>query len=302
MPETGLLAHYKIFVLFFVFTSLLSAQVYPDREIHASLVKGIDLIIAQKYNKAEEEFAGLIRKNPSFPLWNVYYAAAKIAEAYDYGYDYNSQEIEYHLDEALKKSDNLLDKNESNIWYNYFISLTKGYIAYYNGINENWYSTAKNGLSAINGFEDCIKKDSSFYDAYVGIGVFKYWKSRKSEFLSWLPFFGNEKGTGINSLLKAKNHNTYNSYIAVYNLIWILIEEGKNKEASNVALDALKKYPESRMFRWGYAKACEGFAPEKAIEAYSEIMNSLQKEGINNHYKEVILKYTIARIYKKKRG
>lgn len=302
MPETGHLVRYKIFVLLFFlcfFNSGLLAQVYPDSGVHSSLTNGIDLIIKQKYKSAEGEFARLCKANPSMPLWNLYYAAAKLAEAYDYGYDYESKEIEFHLNEALHKSEVLLEKESENIWYIYFYALSKGYLAYYNGLNSNWFSTAKYGLSSIDSFEKCISKDSSFFDAYVGIGVFKYWKSRKSEFLSWLPFVSNEKSKGINYLLKAQKHNSYNSYIAAYNLIWILIEEGKNEEAVKTALKALRQYPDTRLFKWGYARACEKTDVNKAIEAYTEILNSLQNEGVKNKYKEVILKYTLARNYKK---
>lgn len=302
MPETELLAHCKYIVLcFFIgfFSACLSAQVHPDKDVHKALAEGIDLIVRQKYKAAEGEFSKLCKNNPQMPLWNLYYAASKLAEAYDYGYDYENKEVEYHLNEALKKAEILLDKDKENIWYIYYYALSKGYLAYYNGLNQNWFSTAKYGLSAVDGFEKCIKKDSLFFDAYIGIGVFKYWKSRKSEFLSWLPFISDEKGKGVSYLVKAQKHNSYNSYLAVYNLIWILIDEGKNKEAVDVALKALKQYPDTRLFKWGCARAYEKIDPNKAVSIYSDILTSLQSEGANNHYKEVILKYTLARNYKK---
>lgn len=302
MPETGHLEqcrYFFCFVLLLAGSCSLFGQTYPNKETHSLLLNGISLIINQDYNQAENEFLRLIKKDPEFPLWNIYYAAAKIAKAYDHGYDNSDNTIEYNLEEGLRKSEILLEKDKENIWYNYFSALAKGYLAYYNGSNNNWFSAAKNGLSSVNGFEKCILKDSSFFDAYFGLGVYKYWKSKKASFLTWLPFIKDEKGEGVKILLKAIKYKSYNSYLALYNLIWIYIDQERYTEAANLANEALKQYPDVRLFKWGLARACEGYDIRKAISLYNEILNSLTKVGIKNHYKEVILKYTIAKNYKK---
>jgi tetratricopeptide (TPR) repeat protein len=296
------LALYKnYYILFFIVivSARVYSQSYPDKEINSELNKGIALIINQNYNQAEEEFSVLIKKNPSFPLWNLYLAAAKIAKAYDYGEDYEDDAIKKNLEKSLYKSEKLLEKDERNIWYIYFEALSKGYLAYYNALDENWFGSMKYGMSAINGFEKCTKINPAFYDAYVGLGSFKYWKSRKTEFMKWLPFFSDEKEAGISYLIKAKDHNSYNSHLAIYNLTWIYIDEKKYGDAIKISEFALKMYPDTRLFKWGLARAYEAVDINKSILLYSEILNSLYKDGVKNHYKEIILKYTLARNYAK---
>lgn len=302
MPETELLGRYRFPVISFIllfFSGNLFCQIYTDKEIHNELKYGIDLIINQKYADAEKYFGSLLKKNDNFPLWNLYYASSKIAKAYDYGYDYEDNIILANLNEALKKSEYLYDKDKENVWNIYFLALSKGYLAYYNALQENWFTSLKYGLSSIGYFEDCIKRDPKFYDAYVCLGIFKYWKSRKTEFFKWLPFFTDEKAVGAKYLLISKDHGSYNSYFSIYNLIWIYIDQGNNKTAIKLAEGALKQYPDVRLFKWGLARAYESVDVNRSIELYSEILNSLLKEGVNNHYKEIILKYTIARNYKK---
>jgi tetratricopeptide (TPR) repeat protein len=284
-----------IFILFYLIPVCLFPQELPDKEKNENLLCGINFIINQNYKAAEAEFADLKKKEPNFPLWYVYYAASKITMAYDYGCNPDDKEIENNLNKALELSENLCEKDGNNIWNIYSRALSKGYLAYYHGLNESWFKAVKYGLGSVDDFETCLKKNPRFYDAYVGAGIFKYWKSRKSEFMSWLPIFGNQKEEGIINLFQAVKRNSYNSYIACYNLIWIMIEEEKYKEAADIALQALKKSPETRLFKWGYARACEAFDVKKAVEVYDEILESLLREGVSNHYKEVILKYTIAR-------
>mgnify|MGYP001350180656 CR=1 FL=1 len=303
MPETELLVRYKFVFLFIIillyYPKILYSQVYPDKEINSALNEGINLIITQKYSQAEFHFMRLAKKNTEFPLWNLYFAAAKIAKAYDFGYDYTDKSIQENLDIALRKSEKLYDKDKENIWNVYFVSLSKGYIAYFNALNENWVTSLKYGLSSLSGFEECIKKDPNFYDAYTCIGIFKYWKSRKTEFLKWLPFYSDEKQKGLGYLRKAFEHNSFNSYLAVYNMVWILIDEGKNKQAVHVSDSALKRYPDVRLFEWGLARANESIDIKRSIAIYSEILNSLNNTGAVSVYKQVILKYTLARCYKK---
>jgi predicted Zn-dependent protease len=291
-------AHYKIKILFlFFFIIFLQnsfGQVYPDKSVHKIIKSGINLIIDQKYDDAEKLFDQLDKTRKDIPLGKIYLAAVNIARSYDYGEPYEDGLITKYLDGAKKISERLLRNDPKNIWNNYFVALTEGYIAYYDALRESWLKAFSNGLSSVSGFEDCLAIDENFNESLIAIGSYKFWKSKKTEFINWLPFFDDEKELGIKYLQKAIKYSGYNSHLAIHSLIWIYIEQKDFENAKKVAELALKNYPNSRIFKWGLARAFEEIDPEKSIILYKEILNSYPKNLKSNKINEVTLKHIIA--------
>lgn len=300
MPGTELLELFKLrsFLLFvFYFQAVCFCQVYPDSKVDSLLRTGINSLILQNYIQAENTFAVLNLKYSQLPFGKIYLAAVQIAKSYDYGEDYNESSIDSLLNSAKEQSEKILDENENNIWNKYFLSLSEGYYAYFKALNKDWLSALSEGANALTDFDDITKKDINFHEAYIAIGTFKYWKSRKTEFLDWLPGYKDEKINGINLLEHAIRHSTYNRYLAVNSLIWIYIDQKKNTQAVGLADSALMEYPGSRFFMWGLARAYEDINPKKSIEIYYKILNSLSHNL--NHYDEIVLKHLIAQEYNK---
>ena len=284
-------------ILLFILNSFLYAQKYPDPTIDSLLNDGINNLINQEYRFAERDFNQLKKNYPELPLGDLYIAANYMAKSYDYYDDFNDELISNSLNSAMDKAENLLDKDDSNIWNIYFFALSKGYYAYYKALNGSWFSAISNGFDAIEEFERCLRKDSSFYDAYIAIGTFKYWKSRKTEFLHWSPFVSDESQEGIKYLEKAINNPSYNYYLAINSLQWIYIDQKKYSEAIKLSEKALKKYPRNRSFKWALARVYEETDKKKAIKVYNEIFDSYSKINELNKFNEILLKHLMAQQY-----
>ena len=280
-----------------IFTSFLYAQKYPDPIVDSLLNRGIELIINQDYESAGKNFDELKNKYPGLPFGDIYLAANEIAKSYDFNKEFNDELISDNLNKAMDTAETLLDKDENNIWNIYFLALSKGYYAYYKALNKNWFSAASNGFDAIKYFERCLQKDSLFYDAYTAIGNFEYWKSRKTEFLNWLPFVNKEIKDGIKYLIKSVNNPGYNAYLAIHSLQWIYIDQRKYTEVVKLTEPVLKKYPDSRFFKWALARAYEDLDKKKSIKIYYEILNSYISINELSKFHEILLKHLIAQQY-----
>lgn len=297
MQVTGHLVHFnKIFLLtFLIFISCLSyPQRYPDIFVHNHLKNGIEKIIAQNYDEARTIFNQLDRARKDLPLGKIYLAATEIAESFDYEKPFNNALIKRYLNEAKKISERRLKENETEIWNNYFIALTEGYSAYYEALNGNWLSAFSKGFNSVSYFEDCLNIDKNFYEALTAVGTFKFWRSKKTEFINWLPFVPDEKEIGIELLKKASLMSVYNSYLAVHSLIWIYIEQEEYKLAIELAEKFIKEYPNSRIIKWGLARAYEDIDPQKSAIVYKEILSSYPDDLKRNRINEITLKHLIA--------
>jgi tetratricopeptide (TPR) repeat protein len=301
MPETGLLELFKFYLILIVLLIYFeaSAQIYPDATVDSLLRSGIHCVVKQDYVSANQFFEQIDYDYPSLPLGKIYLAANKIAEAYDYAEDFDEKYIRDNLEEAKNQAEELIEKEETNIWPHYFLALSEGYISYYEAINDSWFPALTTGVSSISEFEDILKSDEKFFEAYIAIGTFEYWKSRKLEFVSWLPFSSDTKNLGIDFLITAIDSASYNSHLAINSLIWIYIDQKRYEDAIKIAQRALKEFPDSRSFKWGMARAYEDTNPAKAISVYLEILKSYPKLKDGNYKNEITLKHLIAQQYAK---
>jgi len=299
MLETELLERCKLFLIIFAIlvNSEVFAQIYPDTIVDSLLRIGIRYVVKQDYDSANKIFNQLNAEYPSLPLGKIYLAASKIAEAYDYAQDFDETYIRENLESAKNQSEKLIESDESSIWYRYFFALTEGYTSYFEAINGSWVSALTTGINSITEFEEILALEENFYEAYIAIGTFEYWKSRKLEFVSWLPFSTDTKNIGIDLLIIAIDSSSYNSHLAVNSLIWIYIDQKKFEDAIKVAKNALKEFPESRTFKWGMARAYEESDPLESIKLYKEILNSYPEIKTGNYKNEITLKHIIAQQY-----
>jgi tetratricopeptide (TPR) repeat protein len=295
------LAHCKFLVIFFVVLiySEYPAQVYPDDIVDSLLRAGIRQIVNQDYKSAEKTFTKLNKEYSQLPIGKIYLAANKIAEAYDYAQDFDEEYISKNLEMAKEQSQELVDKDDTNIWYHYFYALAEGYNSYYEAMQGSWFTSLSTGINSISEFEKILDEDRNFYEAYIAIGTFEYWKSRKLEFMDWLPFANDTKSIGIDRLIIAIDSSSYNSHLAINSLIWIYIDQKKYEEARKVAEKSLIEFPQSRTFKWGLARAYEENNPSKAIKLYLDILHSYPKTMRQNYKNEITLKHIIAQQYAK---
>ena len=299
MQEIELLGHSKFLIILILFCSsiFLHAQVYPNAKVDSLLRSGIENIINQKYDFAKKDFIILDREFPKLPIGKIYIAAVEIAKSYDLVIPFKTDFINKNLDEAREMSEALLDSDENNIWNSYFLALVDGCKAYFDGLTGDWLSAFGTGVTSVHLFEHCLKVDSTFYEALIATGTYKYWKSKKMKFLNWLPFVKDEREEGIKLLEEAVNKSSYNSYLAINSLIWIYIDRHEYNKAIKIAQSASVRYPDSRFFKYGLARAYEDVDKQKAIQIYYEILDSFTDTQKLNHCNEIILKHIIAQQY-----
>ena len=295
------MALYKKIFLFslILFSAKGFSQTYPDPVVDSLLKSGINDIILQNYSRARDTFEYLNKTYPKLPLGNIYLVANEIARAYDYEEPYKSDYITANLDTAETKTEALLDKNEDYIWYIYFKALDEGYRAYFQVLRSNWLSVVSNSFDAIRDFEKCLNADSNFYEAYLPIGCYQYWRSRKTEVLRWLPFVKDETEKGIKNLQLAVDKASYHRYMAINTLLWVYIDQKKYQAAIDLAEKSLKQYPGSRFFMWPLARAYEGVDLTKAIDVYKRLLNFYTSLPNSNFYNEIVLKHILAQQYVK---
>ncbi len=275
-------------------TNLIENQSQPDSLIYY----GIEQSIQQNYAAAESTFAHLIKKAPEHPRGYFLLAATIQSKSMDFETDKWENDFIILLSKTENAARNMLQKDNKDVWAHFYLGSALSYRAFHDGKKRKYVSAFKRGLAGISELNDVIKIDSTMYDAYLGIGSYKYWRSKFTRYIDWLPLIKDERELGIEMVKLAAEKGTYTKYAAINALVWISIDHGNVSEALQWALKGLNKYPNSRFFLWGVAKTYFNLQQyENAIKYYQFILNTVQQEELNNHYNEIICYYKLAQCH-----
>ena len=181
-------------------------------------------------------------------------------------------------------------------WSKYFLGTVDGYDAYERVERGDWFGGMRKGVSSASTLEGILEQDSSFYDAYVGIGTYYYWGSRKTGFIRWLPFVKDDRELGIKMLTIGAERSEYNRFAAVSALISIFLDANELKNAEEWSKRGLHTYPQNRVFLWGLATAFDRQnRSAEAVLAYSNLLENILNAHAPHPYNEIVCRLNLAK-------
>jgi tetratricopeptide (TPR) repeat protein len=264
--------------------------------------QSIDLTINGRFDEAESLLQARINKYPNELEPYFYYASLLNSKMTHYENYHNDSLFLVMIDSVIIKSDRFLKKNTTDsakIAHVYFYKGSAvGYLAFYQGQIAKWLAAFNNGIDAIDYLEKAVSYDSTFYDAYLGIGVYKYWKSTKLKSLLWMPFVKDERAEGIKLIRKASDSVSRSKYLGMHQLIYILLNYGDFYKAKQYADEAIGKYPNSQFMWWAYSHTLYKMHDNKnAIEAYKHLYKMLINDDNGNPSHLVTCHLRMAEVY-----
>jgi tetratricopeptide (TPR) repeat protein len=293
-----------LFGLFFfaVFVYPLAAQ---NDSIKTDWVQqSIDLTINGRFDEAEILLKKRIADGHEDLETYFYYASLLNSKMTHYENFHNDSLFLIVIDSVIKKADRLLKNIPQDSLQTARILFYKGsavgYLAFYQGQTGKWLAAFNNGMDAIDYLEQAAAYDSALYDAYLGIGVYKYWKSTKLKAVLWLPFVKDERAEGIRLIRKATDSSSRSKYMGMHQLIYILLDYGDFYRAKQYALEAIDKYPQSQFMWWAYAHTLYKMHDNAdALKTYEHLLEMINNDPQANLSHKVTCRLRMAEIYKR---
>ena len=192
-------------------------------------------------------------------------------------------------DEVIDKCEELLDENDNNIDVLFYKGQTYSYRSLLLiALNKSLLSAASDGNSGYRILSDVIEKKPDYYDAYMGLGLYKIAISFVPEKFQWLLSligFDGDLKEGKKLLIAAKNNGKFTKVESqVYLAIFSVREAEEDKgDTQRMLKELVDKYPASPLFRLFYANILQqtGNIDEAITEAMKSLennTNSLQNE------------------------
>ncbi|HUI93452.1 MAG TPA: tetratricopeptide repeat protein [Chitinivibrionales bacterium] len=286
-----------------VFVSLCGAAPQLPPEMHELAINSIDFVYKEKFKLAEDEAKKIIRKYPDHPAGYFFYAAA-LELWMDY-YETDKREVEFYkyCDLAIEQAEKLIARGGvDKDWALFFMGGADGIKGTYESRYEKWITSFRHGWKGVSNLQQLYKRNPNIKDVLYGIGLYDYWRSALTKILWWMPGIENRCQQGINELYDAKKNGMYTCISAGVNLIDILCNEARYKEALALADELLEKYPFTLKFFWGRGAALYGSGRYNEAEGvYRYILIRVEAEPFDNHYNAVVCHYWLAKIYYKTR-
>jgi hypothetical protein len=218
-------------------------------------------LYSMNFEQANRDFAQIVQANPNDPfaylsdagaLWWETSAQNGIIPAPDW----LRQRFKSDLKLAIKGARRLLasssrsDRAEGH----FIIGLSLGELGEWDFIHHHWFKAFLNGRKALSHLKDCIRLDSTYYDAYLGLGSYDYQVSRFGFLLKAGAFLGglhaNER-RGIEHLIIAEDRGPYSRDQAAIFLATLYLADKKDYKTSLSIIEKLRqKYPRSLYFEF----------------------------------------------------
>lgn len=246
----------KIFNFLFVavlFTSLLFAQ----SRIQSLAKVGMEQAYNFQLSSAEKTFENIIDDYPNSP--EGYYRTA-LLHFWIYLGSRDPGEYQVFLkfaDLAQERIDKQLSKNRKDYYIHYIAGNLLSFRAMAQATNGQSVDAFWSSKNSVHYFEEALKLNPKYYDAYLGLGLFDYAMSFVPDFLKWavnltgltsdktrgLKYIKIAYHKGINTKTEAAFHlsKIYTDYLAEYDSAYSLLS------------DLVSRYPNNQLFAYQYA-------------------------------------------------
>jgi len=271
--------------------------VFEDSTAQAIVRRVVRETFMMQYMQALSTADSLEALLPGHPAAPLLKAGVLYCRMLDFEDRLDVEEFEKNYTLAWKRAEKL-DKSlrpEKNL----YLGILLGFKSLLHQREGQWWPAVRLGMKSVGYLKSCLDEDPFYSDAYLGVGTYKYWRSRATDFINWLPLFPDEKKIGVEMVRSAIEKGLFSREIARSTLAWILIDNGHPSEAVSLSLEGLKSYPESRFYLWTLA---DGYLHSrqwrKATVEFQKLYDSLHPLKRNNGYNEVGLCKQMARCYR----
>ncbi len=244
--------------------------------------RGMDLAYSDRYAEAKTLFTSMIAADTNDYAAYFFLAASYHAEMID-AEDYTDKPIFFALiDTAIARAEVALEAEINPAWAALIIGNAHGYIAAFEGKEGSWWEAIKRGVKAKNKYLKVLEYEPDFYDAYLGLGNYHYWRSVKTEFINWMPFVPDRKEQGLRELVLVRDSSLFSATMAANSLLWIHVRGDRPAEAFETLQWLEQHYPNSRTVLWGEAFVNEMAGRyQQSIEAFGQLIAQIESKPSN---------------------
>ncbi len=236
-----------IFISLISLTRPLAAM--PDVETDAVVVRGVEFMYNLDFVQADSRFDSVIAQRPHHPQGYFFKGGSmfyQIISGHRAGLP--EQNFVSWNDRALEVADEYERVTNHAVEADFYRGAIYGNLGRYYAVNGEWTKAFYYTRKAKNLHEDVIEKDSAYFDAYLGPGVYYYYAAqlpRAVDMLASLLGLSGDRARGISMLEKAYRGGRLGQLEAQFMLAGVYIEEGRYEDAAALYENLCRRFPKN---------------------------------------------------------
>ena len=290
----------KLFIIVsvFLFSNFLYSKSVEELVDNAKPI--LQLIYNDNFEEAKKEIAKLEPDSKNFPITSILKAVmyCKISE------EYRTQE---YKDDFFKAISSTIPKLENQTYPDpkeearklQLLGSIYGYRGIFYTIEGRWITAFKDGVIGHNRLEDSMELNKNLVDNKSAMGVYLYWRSKKSSLFKYLLFWGDKRQEGIAMIKASIDKSELGKNWSLASLIRIYIEEEDWNTAIKYANELLALSPNDVGSHRRKAIALEKLKNyPQAVEEYKKILDIAKNQKMNTSNIQVEAIYNILKLSK----
>ena len=196
----------------------------------------------------------LVDNEPDNPAAYFLLGAVYQTISEDYRNDSLVEEIYKYLNQAINLSNKRKDKDSHNANWYFIAGASYGYRGIHKAFHGSWWQAFKDGFRCQSNLKKAVDLDSTYYDAYWGLGSYYYYRTVKSKVFLWLPFVSDMREEGIALVRMAIARGFLAKDMARASLLKIYLTEERYQDLVSLADSLDRIIPQSPYMLWHYAR------------------------------------------------
>lgn len=220
-----------------IFIGALSIQTASARtRLRDSTVQEISAAVASnRYDDAIRWSRNIIEADSSDPSGYFLLGAVYQCLSEEYRTDIYNEEIDDMLTHAIDRSNELKETDPDDPELYFISGAALGYRAIHRAFHGRWFKAFRDGLRCSSHLNESLEIDSTYYDAYWGLGSYKYYRTVYAKNFLWLPFVSDQREEGIAMIRKAIANGNLAGRMAREAFLRIYWSEKRHDDLINLA-------------------------------------------------------------------
>lgn len=271
----------RAFILFgiVIWISLFSPCGYGDTLVPSDAYRESSrCILDGRYSDAERVLDRFIADHPEEPAGYLLKAAALHYRAVDYEDFSRAGEFRKLLDRAESLALGKSAANPGDLWAKFFLHSARTFRGAWETANGSLVRGMMLGRSGAGGMARIIETDPRFYDAFLGDGSYRFWKSSAAKGMRLGPLVGDERSRGIREVREAIERGTLTGPLSRTVLLEMLLAYDPAVAARDGS-ELVRSYPRCRLFAWQLGEAYKKLGD---FEAASGVFTALAERYVKD--------------------
>ncbi|MCF7810993.1 hypothetical protein K9N50_08385 [bacterium] len=251
-------------------------------------IRVVDLISREQYETALAIADSLILEKPDAPQgWFVKASLHSIRSA-DFEDELDDEALFSSSDSVRAICERLIDSGDDSPSLRFYYGSVRGYLSFHAYRRGSYLDALKYGAESAKLNNEALKIDSTYWDAYIGLGSYYFYRSDKAGLLCSIGLVEDKREQGIEMLKICAKKGTFSSIAAKSQLVKLYNSLGRYDEAISTAKELLKLYPQRRPFLRSMGEALllsEHWSD--ALVTYQTLLESVRNNERNNGYLEI---------------